>query len=57
MIDHFLERIVDKMRKNQYQPAKDRQMTDAQEVHYAKKFKWADIAGGFHKPARKRKES
>jgi hypothetical protein len=25
-------------------------MSDAQEVHYAKEFKHADIAGGFRRP-------
>ncbi|SFB04528.1 hypothetical protein SAMN04488072_10617 [Lentibacillus halodurans] len=35
------------MRKIQYQPTKDKQMTDAQEVHFAKAFKQADIAGGY----------
>ncbi len=38
------------MRKIQYQPTKDKQMSDAQEVHYAKAFKQADIAGGYRKP-------
>lgn len=38
------------MRKSQYQPTKDKQMSDAQEVHYAKNFKQADIAGGYRKP-------
>lgn len=35
------------MRKSQYQPTENKQMTDAQEVHYAKEFKRADIAGGY----------
>ncbi|WP_156418691.1 YfhE family protein [Lentibacillus amyloliquefaciens] len=35
------------MRKTQYQPVKGRQLTDAQEVHFTKDFKQADIAGGY----------
>ncbi|WP_164671003.1 YfhE family protein [Virgibacillus doumboii] len=35
------------MRKSQYQPTKNKQMTDAQEVHYAKDFKQADVAAGY----------
>lgn len=38
------------MRNTQYQPTKDKQLSDAQEVHYTKEFKQADIAGGFRKP-------
>ncbi|GAA0597443.1 hypothetical protein GCM10009001_12010 [Virgibacillus siamensis] len=38
------------MRKAQYQPTKNKQLTDAQEVHYAKEFKHADIEGGYRKP-------
>ncbi|GGJ90730.1 hypothetical protein GCM10007063_11660 [Lentibacillus kapialis] len=38
------------MRKTQYQPTKGRQFSDAQEVHYTKAFKRADIAGGFRGP-------
>jgi len=38
------------MRKTQYQPTKNKQMSDAQEVHYAKDFKQADIAGAFRRP-------
>ncbi|MFC4559929.1 YfhE family protein [Virgibacillus kekensis] len=38
------------MRRKQYQPAKDKQMTDAQEVRYSKEFKQADMAGGFRRP-------
>ncbi|QKY71183.1 YfhE family protein [Lentibacillus sp. CBA3610] len=38
------------MRKAQYQPTKDKQLTDAQEVHFAKGFKQADIAGGYRGP-------
>ncbi|SFE34812.1 YfhE-like protein [Lentibacillus persicus] len=38
------------MRKAQYQPAQDQQLTDAQEVHFAKEFKKADIAGGYRRP-------
>ncbi|RKQ28204.1 YfhE family protein [Oceanobacillus halophilus] len=38
------------MRRNiQYQPTKNQQLTDAQEVHYSRKFKRADIAGGYRK--------
>ncbi len=35
------------MRKTQYQPTKNKQLTDAQEIHYSKDFKQADIAGGY----------
>lgn len=35
------------MRKTQYQPTKNKQLTDTQEVHYSKDFKQADIAGGY----------
>ncbi|WP_246569892.1 YfhE family protein [Lentibacillus saliphilus] len=35
------------MPKAQYQPTKFKQLSDAQEVHYAKDFKQADIAAGF----------
>lgn len=35
------------LRNTQYQPTKNKQLTDAQEVHYAKDFKRADIAGNF----------
>ncbi|MBM7599864.1 hypothetical protein JOC34_002232 [Virgibacillus halotolerans] len=38
------------MRNTQYQPTKDKQLSDAQEVHYTKAFKKADIAGGYRKP-------
>ncbi|MFD2627225.1 YfhE family protein [Oceanobacillus kapialis] len=38
------------MRNSQYQPTKDKQLSDAQEVGYAKEFKQADIAGGYRKP-------
>lgn len=38
------------MAKVQYQPTKNKQLTDAQEVRYAKVFKQADIAGGYCKP-------
>ncbi|GIO23738.1 YfhE family protein [Oceanobacillus sp. J11TS1] len=38
------------MRNAQYQPAKDRDLSDAQEIHYSKEFKQADIAGGFRRP-------
>lgn len=36
----------------QYQPIKGDgvHLSDAQEVHYAKEFKQADIAGGYRKP-------
>ncbi|WP_261134002.1 YfhE family protein [Bacillus sp. Marseille-Q3570] len=39
-------------RKAQYQPIRGDgiQLSDAQEVHYAKDFKQADIAGGYRKP-------
>ncbi|RLL41140.1 YfhE family protein [Oceanobacillus piezotolerans] len=38
------------MRGNQqYQPTKNLQLSDAQEVHYTKEFKKADIAGGYRK--------
>jgi hypothetical protein len=42
--------------KTQYQPIRGEgvQMSDAQEVHYAKEFKQADIAGGYRKPKVKR---
>ncbi|MEC5424668.1 YfhE family protein [Virgibacillus sp. C22-A2] len=35
--------------RNQYQPTKDKQLSDAQEVHYSRDFKQADIAGGYRK--------
>lgn len=35
------------MAKSAYQPTKDKQLADAQEVLYSKDFKKADIAGGF----------
>ncbi|WP_099156501.1 YfhE family protein [Virgibacillus ndiopensis] len=38
------------MRNSQYQPTKHIQLSDAQEVHYTKEFKRADIAGGYRKP-------
>ncbi|GIP65546.1 hypothetical protein J32TS6_41010 [Virgibacillus pantothenticus] len=38
------------MRKTQYQPTKNKQLTDAQEIHYGKDFKQADIAGGYRQP-------
>lgn len=38
------------LRNTQYQPTKNKQLTDAQEVHYSKEFKQADISGGFRKP-------
>lgn len=39
-------------RGTQYQPIKGNgvQLSDAQEVSYAKEFKRADIAGGYRKP-------
>lgn len=37
------------MRDTQYQPIPKRELSDAQEVHYAKDFKKADIAGNFRK--------
>lgn len=33
-------------KKSDYQPTKDKEMADAQEVIYSKDFKHADIAGG-----------
>lgn len=41
---------------NTYQPTKDIQLSDAQEVHYTKEFKKADIAGGYRKRVKKVKE-
>ncbi|AIF45155.1 YfhE family protein [Virgibacillus halodenitrificans] len=38
------------MKNTQYQPTKNKQLSDAQEVHYAKEFKQADMAGGYRKP-------
>lgn len=35
------------LKNSQYQPTKDIQLTDAQEVHYTKDFKKADIAGNY----------
>lgn len=35
------------MSKTDYQPTKDQQLADAQEVIYSKEFKKADIAGGY----------
>ncbi|GAB3045519.1 YfhE family protein [Virgibacillus ainsalahensis] len=37
------------MPKVQYQPTKNKQLSDAQEVHYSKEFKQADIAGGYRR--------
>lgn len=38
------------MRNNaQYQPTKNKQLSDAQEVLYTKEFKQADQAGGYRK--------
>lgn len=39
-------------RNTQYQPIKGIgiELSDAQEVRYAKEFKQADIAGGYRKP-------
>ncbi|MDY0395703.1 YfhE family protein [Virgibacillus halophilus] len=37
------------MRNIQYQPTKNKQLSDAQEVLYTKEFKQADIAGGFRR--------
>ncbi|TMN22549.1 YfhE family protein [Lentibacillus cibarius] len=37
------------MGNTQYQPTKDIQLTDAQEVHFTKAFKQADIAGNFRR--------
>lgn len=33
--------------KAQYQPTKNKQLSDAQEVHYSREFKRADIAAGY----------
>ncbi|WP_106494823.1 YfhE family protein [Lentibacillus sp. Marseille-P4043] len=38
------------MRNTQYQPTKNKQLSDAQEVRYAKEFKQADIAGNYRNP-------
>lgn len=38
------------LKNSQYQPTKNLQLTDAQEVHYAKDFKKADIAGSYRSP-------
>ncbi|WP_371817598.1 YfhE family protein [Virgibacillus sp. MSJ-26] len=38
------------LRNTQYQPTNNKQLSDAQEVHYTKEFKKADIAGDFRKP-------
>ena len=42
------------MRGNtKYQPVENQQLSSCQEVRYAREFKKADIAGGFHqKPKR-----
>ncbi|WP_164214594.1 YfhE family protein [Virgibacillus sp. YIM 98842] len=37
------------MARTQYQPAQNKQLTDAQEVHYAKEFKRADSAAGYRR--------
>lgn len=37
------------MARPQYQPTKNKQLTDAQEVHYAKDFKHADAAAGYRR--------
>ncbi|HLR67332.1 YfhE family protein [Virgibacillus alimentarius] len=42
------------MKQTQYQPTKNLQLTDAQEVHYGRAFKQADIAGGFRKHAKRK---
>ncbi|WP_430788716.1 YfhE family protein [Virgibacillus flavescens] len=38
------------MSRTQYQPTKNKQLSDAQEVLYTKEFKKADMAGGYRKP-------
>lgn len=43
--------------RSQYQPTKNRQLSDAQEVHYAKAFKQADIAGNFRQARVRQAES
>lgn len=37
------------MARAQYQPAQNKQLSDAQEVHYAKDFKRADSAAGYRR--------
>lgn len=37
------------MSNKQYQPTKNKQLSDAQEVHYSRDFKQADIAGGYRR--------
>ncbi|MFC3039318.1 YfhE family protein [Virgibacillus xinjiangensis] len=37
------------MAKAQYQPTKNKQLTDAQEIRYAKDFKRADAAAGYRR--------
>ncbi|WP_404451168.1 YfhE family protein [Virgibacillus necropolis] len=37
------------MGKAQYQPTKNKQLSDAQEVLYTRDFKQADMAGGYRK--------
>ncbi|MGM8364945.1 YfhE family protein [Virgibacillus sp. W0181] len=37
------------MARSQYQPSNNKELADAQEVHYANDFKQADIAGGFRR--------
>ncbi|MCF6409498.1 YfhE family protein [Pseudalkalibacillus salsuginis] len=46
------ERMSIMGKKTQYQPIRGDgvQLSDAQEVLYAKEFKQADIAGGYRKP-------
>lgn len=41
------------MRGNtKYQPVENQQLSSCQEVRYAKEFKQADIAAGFHKKSK-----
>ena len=40
-------------RNVKYQPTENQQMSSAQEVRYAKAFKQADVAGGFHKKSKR----
>lgn len=43
------------MASSQYHPTRNLQLSDAQEVHYSKDFKQADIAGGYRQEFKKQK--
>lgn len=45
-----IERMITLSKNTQYQPIRGMELSDAQEVAYAKEFKKADMAGGYRKP-------